>query len=271
MTPDEAAIEEVATSVAAVASTRSAGRCIRVSDLPFQLADGACSRAAALVNSDDVVCLVTTNPTRHGTPNRQRSSNSAMPRRLARLRTLGHIRPGLASAWPRKTASASQPLRSCPLLMSIRTSSIDCLPSWRRRDTDVAEITAEVVAAAKGNCHSGVAAKRVANYLAAVVTRPTPGGSRSGVAAPRSRAQYRVRRATHARGATIDGFSSNGPAEWTSFRNLRPPAERVRENRPLDPDDRQDREVLRALLEAVADGTVDPFEIARRLGEDGAR
>ncbi len=63
MTPDEAAIEEVATSVAAVASTRSAGHCIRVSDLPFQLADGACSRAAALVNSDDVVCLVTTNPT----------------------------------------------------------------------------------------------------------------------------------------------------------------------------------------------------------------
>lgn len=267
MTPDDAAVEEVARSIAALAATRTAGHCIRISDLPPQLADGACARATALVAAEDIVCLVTTTPSQpwHAEPTKVVELRNASERGEANGRLIIFVPAGQRVA---AEDSFGQTTFEVVSFADVYSRVVDRLVAeLERRDPDIAEIAGQVVHAVRADRTAALDDRRVANYLASIITAPSP--EAVGVGLPLL-------------GLVSDKEIAELPAvdrDRRLFMNARqmdilaelaPPAERVRRI-PLNAEDRTDKEILRPLLEAVADGTVDRFEIAARLGADTVR
>lgn len=267
MTPDEAAVEEVARTVVELVSTRTSGHCIRVADLPLQLADGACARAAALVDAEDTVCLVTTSPSEqwHAEPTKVVELRNASERGETTGRLVIFVPAGQRVA---AEDSFGQTTFEVVSFADVYTRVVHRLVAeLERRDPDVAEVAAEVIAAVRADRASAIDDKRVANYLASLATSPTleaVGGELPLLGLVPDTEIASLPSADRDRRLFMNARQMNILAE------LAPPAERVRRV-PLDPDDKQDREILRSLLSAVDDGTVDRFEIAERLNEKGVR
>jgi hypothetical protein len=149
----------------------------------------------------------------------------------------------------------------------IYTSVVDRLRrELERKDPDVARL-AEEVAEAVAHDGSGADQRGVADYMAAVVASPTSAtvgaelpllGLMPDVGIGELSATDRARRLMlNAR-------------QMSTLSELTPPPERIRKV-PLDRHDREHRAILQILLESVADGTIDRFEIARRLGRQEVR
>jgi DNA helicase HerA-like ATPase len=265
MTPEQAAIDEVAKRVTALVAAREPGHCIRVADLPGELADGACERAAQLVGDDDTVCLVTPMPTAawHAEPTKVVELRNVSERGEAAGRLVIFVPAGQRVA---AEDSFGQTTFEVVSYSDIYETVVDrLLVELERRDPDVAALATEVIAAVRTDRAFVVDSKHLAAYVAAVAdtVRPEAVGASLpllGLIPDRELAQLsaddRERRL----------FMNS--RQMSLLAELAPPAERVRRI-SLDPDDRDDREILRHLLEAVSDGAVDRFRIAERLGAEG--
>ena len=78
VTPDEAAIEEIARRVVELLDDRTAGHCVRVSDLPLRLADGACAPRLGWCNRPMLCASLLRHQRSRGMPSQRRSWSSAI-------------------------------------------------------------------------------------------------------------------------------------------------------------------------------------------------
>lgn len=264
MTPEDVAVEEVARNVAGLIAAREPGHCVRVADLPYALADGACQRARELVTAENVVCLVTPNPTQpwHAEPTKVVELRNASERGEATGRLVIFVPAGQRVA---AEDSFGQTTFEVVSFAEVYSRVVDRLLSeLERRDPDLAAVAGEVVQAVRSDKNLVVDGRKIASYLAAVedtatseaVGRELP---HLGLVPDKELAQLSAE--DRERRLYMNARQMNALSE------LVPPAERVRRV-PLSAGDSQDREILRHLLTAVGDGTVDRFEIAERLGAD---
>jgi len=153
MTPDEAAIEEIARRVVELLDDRTAGHCVRVSDLPLGLADGACARASRMVQSPDVVCLVTPTPTEpwHAEPTKVVEFRNAFERGESTGRLVIFIPAGQRVAAEDSFGRTTFEVVS---FTDVFRSVVDrLLDEVERKDPDVAELASEVMEAVKSGRH----------------------------------------------------------------------------------------------------------------------
>lgn len=261
MTPEDAAVEEVAESVVQLAATRAPGHCIRVADLPFELADGACARTRDLIGHDDMVCLVTPAPSQpwHAEPTKVVELRNASERGEAKGRLIIFVPAGQRVAAEDSFGQTTFEVVSYADVYSRVAQRL--LLELQRCDAETAELAEDVVRQVSADRHSLPDDKHVASYLAAILDDPTPlavGRSLPHLGLIPDREIATVTAAERARRLFMND------RQMTLLSELTPPAERVRRI-PLDAHDNEKREILRELLEAVADGTIDRFTIASRL------
>lgn len=267
MTPDEAAIEEIARLVVELLDDRTAGHCVRVSDLPFRLADGACARASRMVQSPDVVCLVTPTPTHpwHAEPTKVVEFRNAFERGESTGRLVIFIPAGQRVAAEDSFGRTTFEVVS---FTDVFRSVVDrLLDEVERKDPDIAALASEVIEAVKSENTSGLDDRKVAAFLASLAATPTR--ENLGASLPSLGLIPDVELADLNATERKRRLFMN-ERQVTLLTELAPPAERVRKI-PLDPANREEREILRTLLEAVSDGTVDRFQIAERLSQEGVR
>jgi hypothetical protein len=267
LTPNDIAVEEIARRVVQLLADRRPGHCIRISDLPLELADGACEQAAGSVEPPDVVCLVTTEPSRpwHARPTkvvelRNASEQDDKAGRLAIFVPAGQ-RVAAEDSFGRTTFEVVS------FTDIYRRVAERLLSEIERLEPDLAEVAREVIEVVREDPRSDLTDRAVADYLAAIATEPVADSigtalPRLGLIPDRGLASL----SAHDRGRRL----LLNLRQLDILTELSPPAERVRKV-PLDQTNRQDKEILRSVLDAVSDGSVDRFEIGRRLGDPRRR
>lgn len=267
MTPlEERVITAVSRLVVDHVNARDAGHCIQIGNLPPAVAEAACKTAyAALEPGGDFARFVAERPTApwHATPTKIVELRNHVDEKNSRLAVFVAAGDSLAV----EDSIGESTFEVMQITDLYRTIAEELRTELAEKNEDLAERTEEVLSIVQADDRFGAGDEAVAAFLSRLVATPTQ--EELGWALT----ELELLPDATMRDLQTPDFKSRlirNSQQMTLLVDPTAPVERIR-RLPLDSRKEMNRSILGALGTAIADGTLDSGELARRFDEPSLR
>jgi hypothetical protein len=264
---EQQVIDAVAGRVIEHLEARAGGHCVQISNLPARVADLACEQTHAVLDAkgDFARLVVQRDPEKpwHATPTKIIELRNHVDERDSQLAVFIPAGEHLAVE-DSFGESTFEILDVGDLYRSIAEELSDRL---ERQAPAIAERADAIVAILRGDDRFATSDEAIAGYLAHIVGQPTM--EELGHALTEVRL-LPDRDLGEFDSAELQSRLIRNAQQVAALTEAAAPVERLRAL-PLDPRVAQNQSILDALGNAIGDGTLDPVELARRLGDPAVR